>query len=116
MITPLSGTISVTYARLLLMAANLGQPAQTINGNVVGGIAPYSVIVTIKSPTGTLNTFSRSGSSWSVSPGNTGNINIGATEQGTWTAWADLRDSLGQIYKTASATWEVEWYPVHARP
>ncbi len=115
-IAPLSGTISVTYARLLLMATNLDQPAQTLNGNIVGGIAPYSVTVTIKSPTGTLNTFSRSGSSWSVSPGNAGNVNIGATEQGTWTAWADLRDSLGQIYKTASATWEVEWYPIHARP
>lgn len=35
-VAPLSGTISVTYPKLLLMAQTLGQPAQTVIGTVSG--------------------------------------------------------------------------------
>lgn len=115
-VAPLSGTISVTYARLLLLALNLGQPAQTLIGTVSGGISPYSILVWVRTPSGTLISLSRSGSTWSVTPENSGDLNFGTTEEGIWTAWVDLQDSSGQTYRTVSAVWEVAWHPVHGRP
>jgi hypothetical protein len=115
-IEALSGTISVDYAQLLLFAPNLGQPAQTITGMVTGGIAPYSSTIHVRLPFGLLLTFIRNGDNWTVSPENSGDINFGTTEQGTWTAWADLRDGFGQTYQTPSVTWEVAWHPVHGLP
>lgn len=115
-VAPLSGTISVTYARLLLLAPNLGQPAQTLIGTVSGGISPYSILVSVRTPSGALISLTRSGSTWSVTPENSGDLNFGTTEEGIWTAWADLRDSSGQTYRTVSAVWEVAWHPVHGRP
>ncbi|PKN89607.1 MAG: hypothetical protein CVU45_06775, partial [Chloroflexi bacterium HGW-Chloroflexi-7] len=115
-VAPLSGTISVTYARLLLLAPNLGQPAQTLIGTVSGGISPYSILVWVRTPSGALISLTRSGSTWSVTPENSGDLNFGTTEEGIWTAWADLRDSSGQTYRTVSAVWEVAWHPVHGRP
>lgn len=115
-VAPLSGTISVTYARLLLFAPNLGQPAQTLIGTVSGGISPYSILVWVRTPSGALISLTRSGSTWSVTPDNSGDLNFGTTEEGIWTAWADLRDSSGQTYRTVSAVWEVAWHPVHGRP
>jgi hypothetical protein len=113
---PLSGTISVTYARLLLFAPNLGQPAQTLIGTISGGISPYSILVWVRTPSGALICLTRSGSTWSVTPENSGDHNFGTTEEGIWTAWADLQDSSGQNYRTVSAVWEVAWHPVHGRP
>jgi len=115
-VAPLSGTISVTYARLLLFAPNLGQPAQTLIGTVSGGISPYSILVWVRTPSGALISLTRSGSTWSVTPENSGDLNFGTTEEGIWTAWADLQDSSGQTYRTVSAVWEVAWHPVHGRP
>ena len=115
-VAPLSGTISVTYARLLLLAPNLGQPAQTLIGTVSGGISPYSILVWVRTPSGALISLTRSGSTWSVTPENSGDLNFGTTEEGIWTAWADLQDSSGQTYRTVSAVWEVAWHPVHGRP
>jgi hypothetical protein len=115
-VAPLSGTISVTYARLLLFAPNLGQPAQTLIGTVSGGISPYSILVWVRTPSGALISLIRNGSTWSVTPENSGDLNFGTTEEGIWTAWADFRDSSGQTYRTASSVWEVAWHPVHGRP
>jgi hypothetical protein len=115
-VAPLSGTISVTYTRLLLFAPNLGQPSQTLIGTVSGGISPYSILVWVRTPSGALISLTRSGSTWSVTPENSGDLNFGTTEEGIWTAWADLQDSSGQTYRTASAVWEVAWHPVHGRP
>jgi hypothetical protein len=115
-VAPLSGTISVTYARLLLFAPNLGQPGQTLIGTVSGGISPYSILVWVRTPSGALISLTGSGSTWSITPENSGDLNFGTTEEGIWTAWADLQDSYGQTYRTASAVWEVAWHPVHGRP
>jgi hypothetical protein len=115
-LAPLSGTISPLYARLLLFAPNLGQPAQTLTGTVSGGEPPYSLIVHVRAPSGQETTFTRSGSAWSLTPLSAGNPNFGTTEEGTWTAWSDITDVAGRTYRTVSATWEVSWYPVHGRP
>ena len=116
MIAPLSGTISPAYAKLLLFASNLGQPAQTLTGSVAGGEPPYNLIVHVRAPSGLEVTYTRSGSSWSLTPAIASNPNFGTTEEGVWTAWADITDSAGRTYHTPSVTWEVSWHPVHGRP
>ena len=115
-LAPLSGTLLPAYARLLLFASNLGQPAQTLTGSAAGGEGPYSLIVHVRAPSGLETTFTRSGSTWSVTPTTANNPNFGTTEEGTWAAWADITDSAGRTYRTLSATWVVSWYPVHGRP
>jgi hypothetical protein len=106
----------VTYARLLLYAPTLGQPAQILTGTISNGTPPYSILVWVRDPSGNLTSFSRSGSTWSVTPESSGDLNFGTNEEGSWTAWAELQDSSGQIYQTASVVWEVAWYPVHGQP
>ena len=113
---PLSGTLAPAYAKLLLFASKLGQPAQTLTGSVAGGEAPYSLVVTVREPSGGTTSYTRSGSTWSVTPTSANDPNFGATEEGTWSAWADITDGAGRTYRTLSATWKVSWYPVHGRP
>lgn len=115
-IAPLRGTISITYARLLLFASNLGQPAQTLTGMATGGVPPYSVDIRVRTPSGNTVSFNRGGATWAVTPENSGDLNFGTTEEGIWTAWAELQDSTGQTYQTGSSIWEVAWHPVHGRP
>ena len=115
-VAPLSGTISVAYAKLLLDAPNLGQPAQTLSGTASGGEPPYSIIVHVRTPTGSEMTFSKNGSSWSLTPASASIPNFGTTEEGTWTAWAVITDLAGRTFRTTSITWEVSWHPVHGRP
>jgi hypothetical protein len=115
-LAPLSGTISPVFAKLLLFAANLGQPAQTLMGTTSGGEGPHSIVVHVRAPSGLEATFTRSGSAWSVTSASAADPNFGTTEEGTWTAWADITDAGGRTYRTLSATWEVSWYPVHGRP
>jgi hypothetical protein len=113
---PLSGTIAATYARLPLYAPTLGLPAQTLTGTVSGGNPPYIVLVQIREPSGNVSTLSRNAASWSVTPENSGDDNLGTTQEGTWIAWAEIEDSAGVKFRTASASWEVAWYPVHGLP
>lgn len=115
-IAPLSGTISPAYAKLLLFAPDLGQPAQTLTGSVTGGEPPYSLAVHVRAPSGLEATYTRSGSSWSLGPTDAGNPDFGTTEKGSWTAWAEIIDSAGGTVRTPSVTWDVSWYPVHGRP
>ena len=65
-IAPLSGTISASYAKLLYFASKLGQPAQTLSGTNTGGEPPYTIIVYVRAPLGNQATFSRSGSTWTL--------------------------------------------------
>jgi hypothetical protein len=115
-VAPLSGTITVTYARLLLFAPSLGQPAQTLSGTATGGESPYSITIHVRAPSGVEASLSCNSSTWSETPQNSGDINFGTTEQGIWTAWADLIDSAGRTFQTSSVTWEVAWHSVHGLP
>jgi len=115
-VAPLTGTISVTYPKLLLLARNLGQPAQTLFGSVMGGVGPYTVSVHIFSPGGVETVHTLRVTTWTLSPSDAGDLDLGTTEIGTWRAWADLRDSGGRTFHTGSATWDVAWFPVHGRP
>ena len=115
-VAPLSGTITVTYSRLLLFAPNLGQPAQTLMGTASGGEPPYTISVQVRSPSGIVSTYTRSGSSWQLTPGSAGDPNFGTTAEGTWMALANLTDSAGRTFRTISIPWDVSWHPVHGRP
>ena len=115
-VAPLSGTISPAYSKLLFFASNLGQPAQTLTGGASGGEPAYTTIVHVRAPSGDETTYSRSGSSWSLTPVFTNNPDFGTTEEGTWAAWAVITDSAGRVFRTASVTWAVSWHPVHGRP
>lgn len=116
LVDPLTGELTVYESRLILYPSRLDQPAQTISGEVSGGMAPFISEVTVRSPSGAAQTYRRNGTDWLVDAGTTGNADFGATEQGTWTAWAEVSDGLGQTYRTASVTWEVSWFPVHGLP
>ncbi len=113
---PLSGSISAHFSRLLLYGPRLGQPAQTLTGSVSGGLPPYAVQVKLRSPSGLISAYPRSEPTWSVSPANSGDVYLGTTEEGAWTAWAEIEDSAGQFFRTSNITWEVAWFPVHGRP
>jgi hypothetical protein len=113
---PLSGTITAAYSRLPLYAPVLGLPAQTLTGGVTGGNPPYTIQVQLRDPAGNVQTFLRNEENWSVTPQNSGYENLGTTLEGTWTAWADIEDSAGDTFRTASAIWEVAWFPVHGLP
>ncbi len=115
-VAPLGGSISALYAKLLLFAPVVEQPAQTLTGIASGGEPPYQVTIHVRSPSGVESIFSKSGSNWTLDPNNSGDANLGVTEQGVWTAWATLQDSAGRTYTTSSVIWEVAWYPVHGRP
>jgi len=115
-VAPLSGTISITHARLLLFASNLGLPAQTLAGSVSGGTPAYTTILHVRAPSGLETIYSQSGSTWTLTPQSAGDLDFGTTEEGTWTAWGVITDAAGAIFRTASVRWDVSWYPVHGRP
>jgi hypothetical protein len=115
-IAPLSGSISALYAKLVLYAPKLGQPAQTLSGSVSGGAPAYAITVHVRAPSGATNVYTRSSSDWSIDQTSAGDTAFGTTEEGTWTAWATISDAAGKNFQTGSVTWEVSWYPVHGRP
>ena len=115
-LAPLSGTISPLYSRLLLFGPNLGQPAQTLLGTVTGGEPPYAITISIRSPFGSIQTYTLNGASWALSPEAAGDPYLGVSERGAWTAWANIRDAGGNTYRTVSVPWEVAWLLVHGRP
>jgi hypothetical protein len=115
-IETLSGSLDVDTARLVLYASRVGQSGQSIYGTISGGIPPFTGELIVRPPSGSNKAYHRSGDTWSVTPANTGDGDFGTTEQGTWTAWAELRDGFGQIFRTLAVTWEVAWYPVHGLP
>lgn len=115
-LTPLSGTLSVAQARLLLFASTLGQPAQTLSGSASGGTPAYTTVLHVRAPSGSEVLYSQSGSAWTLTPPSAGDPNFGTTEEGTWTAWGVITDAAGAMFRTASVSWDVDWYPVHGRP
>lgn len=115
-IDPLTGNMSALYSDLILYATNVGQPAQTLMGSVSGGTGPYTIIVRVQAPSGGITNYSRGGASWTLTPADVLEPNFGTTEEGTWTAWAEITDAVGATYTTNVVTWDVSWYPVHGRP
>ena len=115
-LTPLSGTISIAYSKLLLFASNLSQPAQTLTGSVSGGTPAYTTNVHVRAPSGLETLYPQIGSAWTLTPQIAANPDFGTTEEGTWTAWGVITDAAGTVFRTASVSWDVSWYPVHGRP
>ncbi|GAP13216.1 hypothetical protein LARV_00967 [Longilinea arvoryzae] len=115
-LTPLSGTISAAHPRLLLFASNLAQPAQTLIGTASGGTPVYTTIIHVRAPSGLETLYPQSGSAWTITPLSVNDPNFGTAEEGTWTAWGVITDAAGAMYRTASVSWDVAWYPVHGRP
>ena len=115
-LTPLSGTLAAAHARLLFFASNLTQPAQTITGTVSGGTPAYTSVIHVRAPSGSESLYSQNGSAWTLTPLSAGDPNFGTTEEGTWTAWGVITDATGAVFRTASVSWDVSWYPVHGRP
>ena len=115
-VAPLSGTISITHARLLLFASNLGLPAQTLTGAVSGGTPAYTIVVHVRAPSGSEILYPQSGSAWTITPLSANDPDFGTTEEGTWTVWGVITDAAGTVFHTASVSWDVAWYPVHGRP
>lgn len=115
-LSPLSGTLSVAHARLLFFASTLGQPAQTLSGSVSGGTPAYITVLHVRAPSGSETLYLQSGSAWTLTPLSAGDPNFGTTEEGTWTAWGVITDAAGAMFRTASVSWDVDWYPVHGRP
>ncbi|NMB68842.1 MAG: hypothetical protein GYA20_08780 [Chloroflexi bacterium] len=115
-LAPLSGTISVAHASLLLFASNLAQPAQTLTGIASGGTPAYTTVVHVRAPSGLETLYPQSGSAWTLTPLSANDPDFGTTEEGTWTAWGVITDAAGAVFRTASVSWDVAWYPVHGRP
>ena len=115
-VAPLSGTISASYAKLLLFAAQLGLPVQSLSGTSSGGEPPYRVAVHVRTPTGLETTYSRSGLTWAFTSTDANDPNFGTTEEGVWSAWAVITDSASRTFRTPTITWDVSWHPVHGRP
>jgi hypothetical protein len=115
-VAPLSGTLSVAYAKLLLFAPQLGLPAQTLSGSSSGGEPPYTIAVHVRTPGGVETTYSRSGAAWTVSSTVANDPNFGTTVEGVWNAWAIISDSASRSFRTHTITWDISWHPVHGRP
>lgn len=113
---PLSGPITAMYADLVLFALRVGQPAQTLSGWASGGTPPYHLVVFVQSPSGILTRYTREGTPWILGPEDVPDENFGVTEEGTWTAWAEITDLTGNVFVTSSVTWNVAWFPVHGQP
>ncbi len=115
-LSPLSGSLSVAHTKLLFFASKLGQPAQTLTGTVSGGTPTYTTVIHVRAPSGSEALYTQNGNAWTLTPLSAGNSDFGTTEEGTWTAWGVIADAAGAMFRTASVSWDVSWYPVHGTP
>jgi hypothetical protein len=115
-VSPLTASLTPRYGSLLLMAPRLGLPAQTLNGAISGGIAPYAVTLHVQAPDNSTASFGLSGGSFSFGPGEAGDANFGVSQEGTWRAWFTVTDTGGRIATSNTVTWQVVFYPVHGVP
>jgi hypothetical protein len=113
---PLSGQITAKYSTLIYFASKVGQPAQELQGSANGGIGPYAIIVHLRAPSGEESSYPLSGNAWTLGPDDAGDPDFGTTEEGIWTAWAQITDRDGRSFSTGSITWVVKWFPVHGLP
>jgi hypothetical protein len=105
------------YSALVYYAPVVGQPAQTIMGVITGGVAPFTVSVQVKKPSGAIVVYSfNPGSTFTLDATQAGNPSFGTDEEGIWQAWALLVDAAGQTTVSPVISWQVNWYPVHGGP
>jgi len=114
---PLVANLTPRYGSLVLMAPKLGLPAQTLNGSISSGTAPYAVTLYIQSPDGHTTGYSLSpGASFSFGPSEAGDPNFGVAQVGTWRAWFTLADGGGRHSTSNAVAWQVVFYPIHGAP
>jgi hypothetical protein len=118
----LSGASSVVYSALILNAPQFGQPAQTITGTVLGGLAPYVVTFYVKAPgqsDGEAATYTKNLPAPGVvqlTPADAGVANFGCDQEGIWEAWFVVVDNLGGTATSNRITWTVNLPRVHGIP
>jgi hypothetical protein len=116
-IAPLAAGLMPRYSSLVLMAPDLGLPAQTLDGTINGGIPPYRATLYVARPNGDQVTYQLTpGASFSFGPAESGDPNFGTTQKGTWRAWVVVMDSASHTTMSPTAIWDVAFYPVHQTP
>lgn len=101
-------SLTPRYGALLLMAPRLGQPAQTLNGTISGGIPGHNVTLYVAPPGGAQVTYDLApGGSFSFGPAEAGDLYFGVSQEGTWRAWFTVTDSGGRNATSNTVTWVV---------
>ena len=115
---PPSASLTAKYGALVLYGPKLGLPAQTLNGQINNGTAPYSVTLFVKDPDSNVVSYSPSlvGTTFSFGPGDAGDTYFGVAKLGLWHAWFTVTDSIGRNATSNTVAWEVVFYPVHELP
>ena len=114
----LDADLDADYSSLVLYASKVGEPPQGMRGEVSGGDGgTYTVILHVRDPQGSESTYNlTTNDTFDFDSNDAGDPDFGTTEEGTWTAWIEASDSVGTTATSASATWEVGWYPSHETP
>ena len=116
-VAPMSASLTPRYSSLVLMGPGLGLPAQTLNGTIAGGSAPYSATLHVARPDGSQTTYNLTpGTAFRFGPTEAGNPSFGVTLQGTWRAWVVVTDSASRSVTSNTAVWDVVFYPIHGQP
>ncbi len=98
------------YPYLLLDAPVLGLPAQTLNITVNGGVAPYTALIYVTQPDGTLLVWTQiaSISTFTFGPTEASDTYFGVSQIGAWQAQVIVNGvSSNQV------SWTTVWLPVH---
>ncbi|MDI6770926.1 MAG: hypothetical protein QMD04_14805, partial [Anaerolineales bacterium] len=110
-------SLTPQHGSLVLYGPKLGLPAQTLNGTINGGTAPYTVTLYVRRPDNTTASYNLSpAGNFSFGPAQAGDTYFGTTQEGTWRAWFTVTDSGARSATSNTVTWKVVWYPVHGVP
>jgi len=108
--------LTADFSGLILLAPNVGQPTQILRGSISGGVPPYIVRVHVQRPSGVVDDYAVTGAAFILDAASSGDAFLGTQEEGTWTAWVTVIDTVGDASNGPSVTWVVAWYPVHDDP
>jgi hypothetical protein len=116
---PVVFTVSRDYDQVIYYGANLTppQPVQTIRGNYVGPLPRGGRTVSIEvydaaGHTNWWNVTTTGNGDFILGPAETGDVNFGATEIGTWSATAYITVN-SVVYQAGPVYWEVKWFTPH---
>ena len=117
-IPALNAGLDAEYSSLVLFASQVGEPAQNLNGNISGGVGgPYTAILHLRDPQGNESTYTlTTNGAFNFDANDAGDPDFGTTLEGNWSAWISASDSVGTSDTSASAGWQVGWYPLHETP